>query len=334
MYNEKYMRRAIELARKGKWHASPNPMVGAVIVHEDRIIGEGYHRRCGEGHAEVNAIASVREEDRHLLGESTMYVTLEPCAHYGKTPPCSKLIIDKGIKSVVVGCADPFAKVAGRGIAMLREAGVDVTVGVLEDECRRLNRVFMTAHTLKRPFVTLKWAQTADGYMDADRNENEASLKISGPLTQLMTHRLRSLHDAILTTAATVNADNPRLTVRDWEAGDAPLRVIIDRSGALDNSKALASEPDVAVYNREIAEVLTELYQQGISSVLVEGGPRILKALISGNLWDMAVVETSSTTVGNRGRAKTPDLPGRIVATEFYPDSRRDICVAKSLSDI
>ena len=168
---QKYMLRCIQLARQGEQTAPPNPMVGAVIVHNNRIIGEGYHVRCGEAHAEVNAVRSVRPEDRPLLKESTIFVSLEPCAHYGKTPPCAELIIREGIPRVVVGCVDPFAKVKGKGIQMLREAGCEVIVGVCEKECQELNKHFFTFHTHKRPFITLKWARTADGFIDACREE-------------------------------------------------------------------------------------------------------------------------------------------------------------------
>ena len=181
--DERYMRRALQLAARGMGNTSPNPMVGAMIVAPDgRIIGEGYHRRCGEGHAEVNAVASVTAADLPLLPESTMYVTLEPCSHYGKTPPCARLIIDRGIRRVVVGAADPFPEVSGRGIAMLREAGVEVTEGVLADESRRLNCRFMTAHSQGRPWVTLKWAQSADRYIDSDRPDGRPE-RFSTPLT-------------------------------------------------------------------------------------------------------------------------------------------------------
>ena len=188
---EKYMRRALELARHGLGNTSPNPMVGAVIVdNSGRIIGEGYHRRCGEGHAEVNAIASVADADRGALRDATMYVTLEPCSHYGKTPPCAKLIIDTGIPRVVVGAGDPFKEVAGRGIRMMREAGIEVAEGIMAAESRALNRRFMTAHEQQRPFVTLKWARSADGFMDSDRADGQPA-KFSTPLTAMLVHRLR-----------------------------------------------------------------------------------------------------------------------------------------------
>ena len=220
MIDEKYMRRALELARHGELDASPNPMVGAVIVAPDgRIIGEGWHRRHGEGHAEVNAVASVA--DPSMLRDATMYVTLEPCSHYGKTPPCASLIIEKGIPRVVVGCLDPFEKVSGRGVNMLREAGVEVVTGCMEAECVALNRKFMTAHRLRRPYITLKWAESADGYIDGH---------ISTPVTSMLVHKLRATHDAILVGSGTVLADRPRLDTR-YFVGRSPLRVILDRRG-------------------------------------------------------------------------------------------------------
>lgn len=223
--DEKYMRRCIQLARNGICHTAPNPMVGAVIVRDGKIIGEGYHVRCGEGHAEVNAIASVKDES--LLKEATIYVSLEPCSHYGKTPPCADLIIRKGIPRVVVGCVDPFSLVAGRGIQKLRDAGIEVTVGVLEKECRELIRAFITFNVKKRPYITLKWAQSADGFIDIRRDEG-APVRLSTPLSILAVHKMRAEQKAILVGRRTALLDNPSLTVREWY-GQNPLRLVIDR---------------------------------------------------------------------------------------------------------
>ncbi len=324
--NQQYMRRALLLASHGEGNASPNPMVGAVIVHNGRIIGEGYHRRCGEGHAEVNAIASVSEADRPLLKESTMYVTLEPCSHYGKTPPCAKLIIDTGIPRVVVGAVDPFAKVAGRGIKMLRDNGIEVSTGLLADECQRLNRKFFTAHSLGRPFVTLKWAQSSDGWMDHKRDANRPSAyRFSTPLTTLSTARLRSLHDGIITSATTVNADNPRLNVREWDGRD-PMPIIVDRSGSVNNDARLLSNPktlllssskpngfpasqyELISHDTPINEILKILYHKGITTVLVEAGPTMLNAFIEANAWDEARIEISPVTLGDNGMSLAPSL--------------------------
>lgn len=314
MTDEKYMRRALDLAANGMGYASPNPMVGAVIVAPDgRVIGEGWHRRCGEGHAEVNAVASVSDSDRHLLRESTMYVTLEPCAHYGKTPPCAELIIRERIPRVVVATTDPFAKVCGRGIAMLREAGAEVMVGMCGHESRELNRRFFTAHTLRRPFITLKWARSADGFMDWRREAGAGGqCNFSTPLTRLSTMRLRSLHDAVLTTAATVNADNARMTVRGWN-GRQPARVVIDRRGLLDGKSLMLHDGngDVAVCDYATPhELMRALFADyGFSSVLVESGPTFLSELIEAGLWDDAREEISPLVLGDRGVCRAPS-PG------------------------
>ncbi len=290
-----YMRRAIELARHGLGNTSPNPMVGAVIVNNGLIIGEGYHRRCGEAHAEVNAIASVK--DRAALADSTIYVTLEPCSHYGKTPPCSKLIIETGIPRVVVGSLDPFEKVSGRGVKMLREAGIAVTVGILEEECRAINPVFMTAHSKRRPYITLKWAQSADGFIDRSRNPEEEPAKLSTPLTFTLSHRLRALNDAIMVGSHTVITDNPSLTPRRWK-GRAPLRIVADRSHSIPadcrvltdgNETLILDSPKQAT----VADYMNFLYEKGVTSVLVEGGAKLLQAFIDENLWDAARVEVS-----------------------------------------
>ena len=223
--HETYMQRCIELARTGRMHAAPNPMVGAVIVHNDRIIGEGYHACCGKAHAEVNAINSVRPADRALLKDSTLYVSLEPCAHFGRTPPCALLIVKTGIPRVVVGCVDPFAKVQGRGISRKREAGKEVPVGGLEEECQRLNCRFITAQTLRRPYITLKWARSADGFIDRWRESaDEEPAHISTEHSLMHVHRLRAENQAILVGHRTLSLDHPTLTVRHW-AGNNPLRV-------------------------------------------------------------------------------------------------------------
>lgn len=324
----RYMRRAIQLAESSTVDTHPNPNVGAVIVARGRIIGEGYHRRCGGPHAEVNAVNSVAEDDRALLAESTIYVTLEPCSHYGKTPPCARLIIDSKIPRVVIACGDPFEKVSGRGVKMLRDAGVEVVEGVLEDEARRLNPRFFTAHTLGRPYVTLKWAQSADGYMDAVRDASMPAFKFSTPLDAAMVHRQRSLHDAILTTASTVIADNPRLDVRLWD-GPAPKVVVIDRSGLIDSAKAdrlrlfqdksrqviLVSSCALEADNVEnilvspdtaLPEIMRMLYARGITSLMTECGPRMLQALIDADLCDAVRIYTSPQKLGPNGSSPAP----------------------------
>ena len=318
---EKYMRRALELARHGLGNTSPNPMVGAVIVdHSGRIIGEGYHRRCGEGHAEVNAIASVADADRGALRDATMYVTLEPCSHYGKTPPCAKLIIDTGIPRVVVGAGDPFKEVAGRGIRMMREAGIEVAEGIMAAESRALNRRFMTAHEQQRPFVTLKWARSADGFMDSDRADGQPA-KFSTPLTAMLVHRLRSLHDAILVGSGTALADNPRLDCRLWP-GRSPRPVVIDRRRRLDEASLRMSNPIILTDGDNLESNLKTLYSKGITSVLVEGGAELLQSFINSGLWDAARIETAPFTLGNHGRIAAPQIARHPARTETIGDNK------------
>lgn len=303
--DEKYMRRALQLARCGMGNVSPNPMVGAVIVNNDGdVIGEGYHRLFGEGHAEVNAVASVA--DRELLRDATMYVTLEPCSHYGKTPPCARLIIDCGIPRVVVGAVDPNEKVSGRGIAMLRDAGVEVVSGVLAEESRRLNAAFITAHSQRRPFVTLKWAQSADGFMDVRRPAGHAPAAISTSLGRLAVHRLRAVHDAILVGSGTVLADNPLLDTRLW-GGRAPRPVILDRRRRMtDDYRVMERHPIILTGDTSPRAVLDALFAQGISSLLVEGGSKVLRSFIAAGLWDVARVECCHVRFGDDGVAEAP----------------------------
>lgn len=259
-------------------------MVGAVIVSADgRVIGEGYHVHCGKAHAEVNALASVTPNDEHLLPESTMYVSLEPCSHYGKTPPCADLIISKHIRRVVVGCKDDFAKVQGRGIQKLREAGISVTVGVLEKECRWMNRVFFTFHRLHRPFVILKWAQTANGFIDNDGH----SLKISSPFTQMLCHKLRSETDAIVVGRVTDEREHPQLNVRHWVGVRNPRRIVLDRLHPLD---------------------LDTLHADGVQSLIVEGGFKTLRSFIDDGLWDEMRVETNIGLNVEKG-TPAPQIP-------------------------
>lgn len=283
-----YMRRCLQLAAGGFINARPNPMVGAVIVCGDRIIGEGYHVRCGEGHAEVNAFASVSTADEVLLPRSTVYVSLEPCAHYGKTPPCADLIVRKGVRRVVVGCTDPFAKVSGRGIQRIREAGIEVTVGVLERECLDLNRRFITFHSKGRPYIMLKWAQTADGFID----DHGHALAISSPFTKMLVHRLRAENDAILVGRVTDEREHPQLNVRLWH-GRSPRRIVLGNG-------------------TDLHRLLATLHDDNIQSLMVEGGAVTLRSFISSGLWDEIRVETSGMTVG--GGTAAPQLPENAVA--------------------
>ena len=278
------MRRCLQLALCGRNGARPNPMVGAVIVSADgRIVGEGFHVRCGEGHAEVNAFASVASADEPLLPESTMYVSLEPCSHYGKTPPCADLIVSRRIKRVVVGCQDDFAKVHGRGIQKLREAGISVTVGVLEEECRRLNRRFFTFHRLHRPYIILKWAQTANGLIDDDGHP----LAISTPFTQMLCHKLRSEEDAIAVGRITDEREHPQLNVRHWQGGRTPRRIVLTHEHPLD---------------------MEALWAENVQSMVVEGGAVTIRSFIDSGLWDEMRVETNTGLAVAKG-TPAPRIP-------------------------
>ena len=293
--DEIYMQRCLQLARNGLQNAKPNPMVGAVIVSEDnRIIGEGYHARCGEGHAEVNAFASVRPEDEHLLGGATIYVSLEPCSHYGKTPPCADLIISKGVKRVVCGCIDPFAKVQGRGIRKIREAGIEVTVGVLEEECKAINKRFFTFNTLRRPYILLKWCQSTNGFID---NCFQPTM-LSTPFTQMLSHKLRAEEDAILVGHTTDKRDHPQLNIRHW-SGKNPKRLVLSHETSID-------------------EILSKLYEAHCLSLIVEGGAKTHQSFLERGLWDDLRVETAPLVFADGTRA--PHLPGNIdlVSQEIY----------------
>lgn len=304
--DEKYMRRCIQLARNGRCGAPPNPMVGAVIVHQGGIIGEGYHAKCGQAHAEVNAIRSVRRPE--LLPEATLYVSLEPCAHYGKTPPCADLIVEKGIKRIVIGCQDPFPKVDGRGIEKLRQAGREVVVGVLEAECRELIRRFIIFHTRKRPYITLKWAQSADGYIDRRRGENETPVRLSNACTQMLVHKQRAEHTAIMVGTDTARMDNPHLDVRVW-AGPQPVRVVVDSKHRLTAGLHLfdGSQPTLTYDTQNLFDILADLYSRGLQSLLVEGGAKLLQSFMDAGLWDEIVVEEAPVCLGDGVEA--PVLP-------------------------
>ena len=281
-----YMERALALASGGLFYASPNPMVGAVIVGPDgRIIGEGFHRRCVEGHAEVNAVNSVRTEDLPLLEDST--------------------IIDKKIPRVVVGAVDPFSKVSGRGIAMLRDAGCDVVTGVLDERSRELNARFFTAHTHGRPFVTLKWATDRDGMMDHVRTVgNPTPAVFSTAVTSTLVHRSRAVHDAILVGSGTWLADNPRLDVRKWP-GRSPRRYVLSSS-----MPKTGLPDDVTLVSGNLDEVLKQMYADGVTSLLVEGGPTVLREFLEAGLWDLARVETAPGISVSNGSCKGPDMSG------------------------
>ena len=296
--DEKYMQRCLQLAANGIQGVRPNPMVGAVIVANNRIIGEGYHVRCGQGHAEVNAFAAVKPEDEALLKDAIIYVSLEPCSHYGKTPPCADLIIKKGVRRVVVGTIDPFAEVQGRGIEKLRKAGIEVKVGVLEKECQWLNRRFFTYHSKHRPYIILKWAQTANGFID----DHGKALQISNEQTQMVSHQLRAEEDAILVGHTTESREHPQLTVRHWY-GPNPKRVVL-------------------THQRPLQQQIDDLYQQGIQSLIVEGGRKTHESFIEADLWDEIRVETGAITVSDGTRA--PQIPSDVslLSSEVYGDNQ------------
>lgn len=296
------MYRCIQLAQNGKGFVAPNPMVGAVVVHNDTIIGEGFHRQYGDAHAEVNAINSVK--DQSLLKQSTLYVNLEPCSHYGKTPPCAQLIIDKKIPKVIVGCIDPFPEVSGRGIRMLQDAGVEVTVNVLQEECERLNIRFFTFVQKRRPYIILKWAQSADGFIDKKRNpeDGKKAVRFSNDFTQIVTHKMRAEESAILIGLNTALLDNPTLTTRLWN-GKNPLRIAIDKKSNIpDNFNLLDESTPTLIYSSEeiefdkdiLPQITADLYNRNIQSLIVEGGSILLNSFIQAGLWDKAQIETSS----------------------------------------
>lgn len=326
---ETYMQRCIDLALAGAGSVAPNPMVGAVLVYEDRIIGEGFHEKYGEAHAEVNCLKSVAIADRELISAATLYVSLEPCAHYGKTPPCAQLIIDQHIPTVVIGCNDPFAKVNGKGIALLKEAGVTVVVGVLEEKAKALNRRFFTFHQQQRPYIILKWAETANQKMASDTNER---LFISNEYSNRLVHRWRSEEAGILVGTNTALKDNPALTNRLWK-GNNPIRLLIDRNLTVPISYKLFNEEAITIVFNEIKEVtdtpiiyalidfqknvleqiMHYCYQYPIQSILVEGGAKLLQSFIDAGIWDEArVIQNGMLTVASGIAA--PLLKGEVLA--------------------
>lgn len=326
------MRRCLELASLGHQDVAPNPMVGSVLVHKDRIIGEGYHRKYGEGHAEVNCIASVLPQDRQLLEESTIYVSLEPCAHFGKTPPCANLILEHRIPRVVVGCRDPFVQVDGKGIEILQNSGVEVTMSVLERECRELNKRFFTFHTLRRPYVMLKWAQTADAKI---AHEDYGRVFISNEQSNRLVHKWRSEEMSILVGTNTALFDDPALTTRLWP-GPNPIRLVVDMNLRLPSSlKLFDGSVKTIIFNRHrheeqenltwyrltpgaslVREILDALYNLKIQSVMVEGGTQLLQSFIDEGMWDEARIISNDQMFLGSG-ISAPALKGhRLNSTE------------------
>jgi diaminohydroxyphosphoribosylaminopyrimidine deaminase/5-amino-6-(5-phosphoribosylamino)uracil reductase len=334
---EIFMQRCLDLALLGMGNVAPNPMVGCAIVHDGIIIGEGYHEKYGQPHAEVNAIRAVKNPE--LLAESTLYVSLEPCAHFGKTAPCSDLIIENRIPKVVIGTIDPFAEVAGKGIERMRKAGIDVTVGVLEKKCRTLNRRFFTFHEKKRPYIILKWAQTLDGFIDTDRTEAKHPTWITNDLSKRLVHKQRSEESAILIGTNTAEFDNPALTVREW-TGNQPIRMVIDRIGRLNPNLQIfdhkaptwvftgIEKPDsenlkfiTLDFNENILpQILSKLYEKEILSLIVEGGSELLNSFLDMNLWDEAFVYTGNQFFGKGVAA--PHISGKTIAFRKLDDCK------------
>ena len=304
-----YIKRCIELAQNGLGTSYPNPMVGSVIVYNNEIIGEGWHKKAGESHAEVNAINSVK--DKSLLSKSTIYVSLEPCSHFGKTPPCCDLIIKNNIPNIVIGTIDPFAKVAGNGIKKLLEAGKNVTVGILENECNELNKRFFTFHTKKRPYIILKWAESADGFIAPSSKDKKKPVWITNEISRQLVHKWRSEEQAILVGTQTILDDNPSLTTRDWY-GKNPIRIVLDQNNKISKenhifdsqAKTLSISKDKINFNNNIAiEIGNYLYNEEIQSVIIEGGRQTLQTFIDANIWDEARVFRGNTSFENGTKA-------------------------------
>jgi diaminohydroxyphosphoribosylaminopyrimidine deaminase/5-amino-6-(5-phosphoribosylamino)uracil reductase len=340
----KFMRRCLELACRAEGMTYPNPLVGSVVVHDGKIIGEGYHIRSGEPHAEVIAINSVSVKEK--LRESTLYVNLEPCSHYGKTPPCADFIIASSIPEIVIGTVDTSEKVSGRGVDKLRSAGCDVITGVIEKECRQVNRRFFTFNEKGRPYITLKWAQSADGYIDILRSEDHETQPtwISGKPERVLVHKWRSSEQAILVGAGTIRADNPKLNVREWKGND-PLRIILSGSGILDIESAVNKTNDKTIVfthnmyadipgtvkvklNYEepaCLQIIRYLYIAGIQSLLIEGGAEVLNHFITNGLWDEARIFKGKGYF--KGGVKSPAIKGKLLSLTDFSGSSLEIYI-------
>lgn len=318
--HEKYINRCIEIAKNGLGNTRPNPMVGSVIVHNNTIIGEGFTSAYGGNHAEVNAINAV--VDKNLLKDSTLYVTLEPCSHYGKTPPCSDLIIKHQIPNVVIGCIDDNVKVAGKGVEKLKNAGCNVTVGVLENECKEHHKRFFTYHNKKRPYIILKWAETQDGFIAPETKNEQRPVWISNEYSRQLTHKWRTEEHTILVGTNTVLQDNPSLTARNW-TGQNPIRIVVDgdlklpKHQAVFNSEAqtiVISKNNIDFSNPLAKQICDILYQNNINSIIVEGGRHMLQTFINENLWDEARIFTGNGLF--KKGIEAPKLHGKLISEE------------------
>lgn len=317
MGDEKYMRRAIDLARRAELQSvSPNPRVGAVLVCGERVIGEGYHQRVGEGHAEVNCLAFVAPEDLDKIPESTLYVTLEPCSHVGRTPSCARMLISRGIRRVVIGCLDPNPLVSGRGVTLLQEAGVEVETGCLERECRDVARVFLTNQELGRPYIILKWAESADGFLDRKRESaDEEPVHFSTPHTRMLVHRLRSQCSGIVVGQRTMELDRPSLTNRYWPLSPyTPKRFLLTSSDQVESGWEVLH--DVS------PESLSYLLMEGVTSLLIEGGGATLRVFLEADLWDEIYREVAPEVTLSTGVA-APDVSTLTPAEVLERDRHR-----------
>ena len=318
--HEFYINRCLQIAKNGLGSTRPNPMVGSVIVYNNTIIGEGYTSKNGGNHAEVNAIASVK--NKLLLKHATIYVTLEPCSHYGKTPPCSDLIIKHNIPNIVVGCIDDYKEVAGKGIKKLKDAGRHVTVGVLENECKEHHKRFFTFHNKKRPYIILKWAQTANGFIAPLTKTERKPVWITNKLSRQLVHKWRAQEQAILVGTNTVTQDNPSLSTRDW-AGNNPTRIVIDKDLKLNNNHSVFNaEADTIVINKTTinftkpiaAQICSVLHKHNLTSVIIEGGRKTLQTFIDEGIWDEARVFTGDTEF--KDGIKAPNFTGKLINKE------------------
>ena len=322
--HEKYISRCIDIAKNGLGTTAPNPMVGSVIVYNSTIIGEGFTSPYGGAHAEVNAINSVK--DKSLLEEATLYVTLEPCSHFGKTPPCSNLIIEHGIPNIVIGCLDDNKKVAGRGIAKLKAADCNIKVGVLEDKCKEHHKRFFTFHNKNRPYIILKWAETADGFIAPLHKKEKQPVWITNTYSRQLVHKWRAEEQAILVGTNTVMEDNPSLTTRDWD-GKNPIRIVLDKHNKL--SKEYKVFDNIAktliIKDNSAKGICHKLHEANINSVIIEGGAKTLQVFIDTGLWDEARVFTGKNTF--KEGIKAPVFSGNLISEKQILDDTLKIYV-------